>query len=82
MKTLLPFALSHALVFGGAWVAGGVPDSAGLVLADGFTATLLALAWLDLTRRPRVPRPRATHARPGLPDRSSRGPAAPLRRAA
>jgi hypothetical protein len=82
MKTPASFLLAHALVLGGAFLLRDRALSAATLLACSFTASLLALAWLDLSRPIEPLRPRATLRRPELRDRSSRRATAPLRKAA
>lgn len=82
MKTLLTFTVTHALVFAGALAFTAAPLGAASLLSGGFAASLLALGWLDLSRRIEPLRVRAGILRPRSVDRSSGDATVRARRAA
>lgn len=82
MKTFLTFAVTHALVFAGALAFTATPLGVASIFSGVFAASLLALGWLDLSRRVEPLRVRAQVLRPHQTDRSSSAATVRVRRAA
>ena len=71
MKTLLTFSVTHTLVFAGALAFAAAPLGVASVFSGVFAASILALGWLDLSRRIEPLQVRAEVLRPQRAGRPS-----------